>query len=604
MPISSEELLLLPQPHTVRMLGDWVELPGDGEPVVSEMLVFGGSLDPTSTLGQSYEVRVLRGDGGAGGGAPRIELRAGSMVGLRHARSTLGQLRKRFGRRLPTVIVEDQPSFAVRGVMLDVSRDRVPTMEDLRRTVDVLAGLKFNHLQLYTEHTFAYAGHEEVWEGWSPITPAEARELDGYCRERGVELAANQNCFGHLASWLRRPKYAGLAETHGDWVFDVWKRSGPFSLCPIDPASMALVEDLLEQLLGCFSSGLVNIGADETYDVGYGRSREAVLSRGRAAVYAEFVSKVSHAALRRGFRPMFWADIALSHPEALKMLPDELIALAWGYEPDAPFGRWCEQVLGAGRNRQAWVCPGTSSWRSIFGRTSERRANLQAAAVQGVAAGARGNLACDWGDTGHHQQWPVMMHALANAAQAAWNAPASGSFDARASSLHALGDETLGAGPWLEKLGDADLALREVCLPLSRPGVAGRLRNQSALFIDLHNWRGSGGAEVGEMRLWEGAREAVEAARAGFPGGLGEQLRDELGHTLDVAAFAAERAVARRGRGGIEDGQRRRLGERLRGIIAEHRRLWLQRSRPGGLENSCRHYAAVLTDLEGSEPGA
>ena len=160
--------------------------------------------------------------------------------------------------------------------MLDVSRNRVPTTGQLQLASKWLSDMKVNHAQLYTEHTFAYVGHEEVWQGWSPITPEQIRSLASVYDNRGVELAANQNCFGHLASWLRHPKYAHLAETHGDWVFDVWPRSGPFSLCPTDSKSLELVEDMLGQLLPCFTSPLVNIGCDETYDIGFGRSKEEV----------------------------------------------------------------------------------------------------------------------------------------------------------------------------------------------------------------------------------------------------------------------------------------------------------------------------------------
>src|SRR5262249_14644528 len=160
-----------------------------------------------------------------------------------------------------------------------------------------------NHLQLYTEHTFAYEGHDEVWADFSPVTPAEARELDEYSGKRGVRLAANQNCFGHLHRWLRLQKYAHLAETHGDWVFMEWPRSGPFSLCPIEPGSIELVRDMLGQLLPCFTTPLVNIGCDETFDVGQGRSREAVAARGpggSAAVYFDFVREVARIAHSHG----------------------------------------------------------------------------------------------------------------------------------------------------------------------------------------------------------------------------------------------------------------------------------------------------------------
>ena len=43
-----------------------------------------------------------------------------------------------------------------------------------------------------------------------------------------------------------------------------------------------------------------------------------------------------------------------------------------------------------------------------------------AAAKAGLDHGATGFMACDWGDSGHHQQWPVTLHALGDAAQAAW----------------------------------------------------------------------------------------------------------------------------------------------------------------------------------------
>lgn len=114
---------------------------------------------------------------------------------------------------LPAVRIEDQPGFRHRGLLIDVSRNRVPTMESLFRLVDTMAALKLNQLQLYTEHTFAYSGHEVVWQGASPLTAAEIRALDAHCRRRFVELVPNQNSFGHLHRWLKHEPYRSLAES-------------------------------------------------------------------------------------------------------------------------------------------------------------------------------------------------------------------------------------------------------------------------------------------------------------------------------------------------------------------------------------------------------
>ncbi len=579
--------LLLPRPRSLRFTGG-VGVVGEPRVVIdrSRTLVFPGD--------EAYRLKV-------DSGGCVIEARAGA--GATHARRTLAQLERRYGTGMPALVIEDGPSFPVRGVMLDVSRDRVPTMEHLFRMVELLASLKINHLQLYTEHTFAYDGHEEVWEGWSPITPDEVRELDVFCAERGVELAANQNCFGHLTKWLTHERYAPLAETHGEWRFMEWPRSGPFSLCPVDPRSAALVEDLLGQLLPCFRSGLVNIGCDETFDVGAGRSKEAVEERGRPVVYAEFVSKIGEMARRRGKRAMFWADIALSHPETLELIPEEMIGLAWGYEADAPFGEWCARLRASGR--EAWVCPGTSSWRSITGRTSERRANIRGAAREGVAGGASGFLVTDWGDTGHHQQWPVSLAALAEAADAAWNADALDQYDARGASLHVFGDAGLRTGPWLDELGDSDADLRRVCGPMDGDGAARALRNASALFTDLHmalserpgqDARLRRGLRATNADQWRAVLARLERLRETMPSGWPPPMEREVRHTLDVAILAAERGrLSRAGTVGRAD--RLRLASDLERIVQEHRRLWLLRSRPGGLEASCGHYARITDDL-------
>ena len=522
------------------------------------------------------------------------ELSAQTLAGLRHGCQTLRQLLVQFGTTPPCLDITDAPAFPVRGVMLDISRDRVPTMEELERLIDSLAGWKINHLQLYTEHVFSYRGHETVWAQASPLTPDEVQHLDAHCRQQGITLAANQNCLGHLERWFDHPRYLPLAEISPGQTWDfagLATKIGAFSLCPIDPGSLALIEDLLGQLLPQFSSPWVNIGCDEAFDIGQGRSAQAVAQRGRATVYLDHVRAVCAIARRHGKRPQFWADIALEHPEALADLPRDLVALAWGYEADPQFARWCQQVREVGN--EIWVAPGTSCWRSITGRTAERRANLLAAAKDGLDHGATGYLTTAWGDLGHRQQWPLTLHGLAEGAHRAWSGTAE--LPHRAVSLHAHGDRTLIAGRWFDDLGDVD---RELRLMFGKPGSDGGsrpLRNATALFTDLH--RPFAEPRRGSEQAWRDAWEYLLPLR-NLPTGLSDQVQDELRHTWEMAAFAVRRALARDSAGSERSAQRRALGERLRELIAEHRRLWLLRSRPGGLERSVAHYTSVLTDLE------
>jgi hexosaminidase len=88
------------------------------------------------------------------------------------------------------------------------------------------------------------------------------------------------------------------------------RQDAPFTLCPLDPAAAALVDDLFAELLPHFPhTNLVHIGCDETLDLGKGRSQAAVAERGLAAVYLDFLCRIARKLQAAGHTPMFWADI-------------------------------------------------------------------------------------------------------------------------------------------------------------------------------------------------------------------------------------------------------------------------------------------------------
>ncbi len=281
--------------------------------------------------------------------------------------------------------------FEARGYMLDISRDRVPTMKTLREIVDLLARCRYNQFQLYTEHTFAYSAHPEVWEEADPMTSAEIRKLDAYCKMQGIELVANQNSFGHMERWLTHEKYNHLAKFPNGGAMTPWGtiKKFPTTLDPSNPGSLELIDGLFEELLPNFTSPLVNVGCDETCEISDPEE------------YLDFFLKVVDCAKRRGRRVMFWGDIVLRHPELIERLPKDLIALDWGYEANHPFEKEAAQFKAAGLD--FYVCPGTSSWRSLGGRVENMRENLEAAERAGRINGAKGYMVTDWGDEGHWQ---------------------------------------------------------------------------------------------------------------------------------------------------------------------------------------------------------
>lgn len=543
-----------------------------------------------------------------------VRIHAGGDAGFFYARATLRQwIELHRPERLdkpangtwevPGIVVDDRPDFAVRGVMLDVSRGKVPRLGTLFALVDLLAGFKINQLQLYTEHTFAYRGHQTVWRGASPMTPGEIRHLDAYCRERFIELVPNQQSFGHLHRWLVHEPYRRLAECPEGIEHPFSDVVEPFGLCPTDPGSRRLLADLYGQLLPCFTSRLLNIGGDETLDLGQGRSRQVCAARGREQVYLEFLEALHGLAAERGHRIQFWGDILLERPELLAALPADAIALEWGYEADHPFAEDSPRFAASGR--EFYVCPGTSSWQSFAGRSRNALFNLADAATHGHAQGATGYLITDWGDHGHLQTLPVSYPGFVAGAAFAWNVKSAADPEnlplAELLDRHVVRDRAGVLGRALLELGDVYLD----------PGPPPK--NGSALFfllvfalMEKERERIEGVTIAGlecALEHVESAAGTLGDARLGVPDA--ELLCRELDWTADLLRAAARLGIARFRSGdlgsfdAIPRDERRQLAGELREIVERHRGIVLGRHRPGGLEESATRLLRPATRLAG-----
>ena len=353
--------------------------------------------------------------------------------GLRAASATLRQLLRQYGRRLPCLRIRDWPDFPRRGVMLDISRGRVPKLETLLDLAEHLADFKINELQLYTEHTFAYRNYKSVWQSWGALTGEEIRKLDTRCRELGIDLVPNQNSFGHLRYFLEHPKLKKLAEVSEPYEDGGDAATGnqefvrrPSTLAPNHPGTLPFLRGLYDELLPNFSSDFFNVGCDETWDLGRGQSKRLCDARGKGRVYLDFLKRIHREVSARGKTMMFWGDIILKYPKLIRRLPKNVVALNWGYEANHPFAKEAAQFAKA--KIPFYVCPGTSTWQTLIGRHDNALANLHAAAKAGKKSGAIGYLITDWGDGGHPQPLAISWPMFAAGAALGWN---SKTFDER-----------------------------------------------------------------------------------------------------------------------------------------------------------------------------
>lgn len=567
---------------------DWEIAAGTALP--NELVGITLCIDPQAVLRQqAYELTIT---------AQSVRIIGHEAAGVFYGVNTLIQIIGQNGLRLPGMSIADWPDFLARGVMLDISRDKVYSMPTLYNLVDMLAGWKVNQLQLYTEHTFAYRKHPAVWSGASPMTGQEILELDRYCKERFIELVPNQNSFGHMHRWLTQPRYAPLAETHGTFMAPWGEMTGPFSLCPIDPRSLELVCDLYDELLPHFSSRTVNVGCDEAVDLGQGRSKDICEKFGIGQVYLDYLLKIHREVNRRGFRMQYWGDIIIHYPDLIPSLPADATALEWGYEADHPFGPHAQKFAQAGI--PFYLCPGTSAWNSIAGRTTNALANLKSAAENGLAYGAVGYLNTDWGDNGHWQPLPVSYLGMAMGAAYSWAYFANKDRDAAQTiSLHAFQDASGAMGKVAYNLGEI----------YQTPGLA--IPNSSALFWLLQ-------LPVNELRKFSNLRmpgldrtlqeidlalASLDRASMNLPDG--DLIQREFRLAAKMLRHAARRGKWFLAAASAQPEQAARtenqaLIKELDDIVDEYRAVWLLRNRAGGLAESAGRLELIRKDYQRS----
>ena len=241
------------------------------------------TVDPALPLGgEGYRLAVSN---------EGITLAAATPTGLLWGVQTLLQLlpiervvglpRERIEWRVPALIIEDQPRFGWRGLMLDCSRT-FQSVDYLKQTLDRMAACKLNvlHLHLtddqgwrleirkYPELTARGAQfaseYNEPRERQGFYTQAEMRELIAYAAARGITIVPEIELPGHSLAALS--VFPHLSCAGGPFeIFPFFK--GPNITkdicCAGNDETFAFFENVFAEVAALFPSVFIHVGGDE-----------------------------------------------------------------------------------------------------------------------------------------------------------------------------------------------------------------------------------------------------------------------------------------------------------------------------------------------------
>lgn len=293
-----------------------------------------------------------------------------------------------------------EKGFTKRACLLDVSRNRVLTVERMKVMINRIASYGYNEIFFNIEHAFKIDKHPLIGSEADGYTEAEFKELDDFAAALGLTLIPVFQSFGHMFHILKWSEYSELSESEDKW-----------SVRPDYEGTYELLKDFYKALARTFRSQYIHVGGDEVYDMGSGKSKHLLDSgKTKKELFIEHYVRIQKMLAGFGKKIMIWGDM-LEHDahdanidgkqadkkekNLLEQLGPEAIICYWNYAtyPMPDFYKTIKNKI--------YVCPGIHTWRGSFIRKKKAETNLRHIFNESNKIEPYGFIVTDWGDSGH-----------------------------------------------------------------------------------------------------------------------------------------------------------------------------------------------------------
>lgn len=300
--------------------------------------------------------------------------------------------------------MKDQMKFNSLGVMLDCSRNAVMKPERVKEYIDIMAGLGYSRLMLYTEDTYEIRNRPYFGHNRGRYSAEELKALDAYGREKGVELIPCIQTLAHVNAIFRWPTFDAVHDCD-----DI--------LLAEEEETYALIEDMFASINETFSSRIVNIGMDEAHMLGRGKYQDRHGFKDRFDILLRHLQKVSEIAGKYDYELLMWGDMffrilntgkgggyydaAPEMPDKVKkMIPDNVTLIYWDYYSTDREHYEKNIINHAGIKDNIWFTGGLWSWAGFAGDNDYSMRAVKASFDACRNQGVQDIILALWGDNG------------------------------------------------------------------------------------------------------------------------------------------------------------------------------------------------------------
>lgn len=299
--------------------------------------------------------------------------------------------------------IDRQPVFKRNGIMLDCSRNAVPTLDTIRSILRKMALMGLNTAMLYTEDTYEIPTRPYFGYLRGRYSLEDIRALDDYAADLGIELVPCIQTLAHLERALHWPQVDPDIRDTNDIMMVGEEKVYQF------------IDEMLDAVTKAFRTKRIHIGMDEAWSLGLGNYRFKHGFVPAPQLMKEHLAKVCELVHKHGLEPMIWSDMYLrmcsptgGYYDAPDVLPQDVLDAArddvglvyWDYYHSDPAEYQRLMKIHEQLNPDFIFAGGLWTWTGPVPNPQKIRSTSIPALKECEAHGIREVLSTAWGDNG------------------------------------------------------------------------------------------------------------------------------------------------------------------------------------------------------------
>ena len=216
--------------------------------------------------------------------------------------------------------------FRTLSVYIECSTNSTPTVETLKKYIDIISKMGYNELYLGCTDAYKIEGEPYFNYKRGGYTTEDFQEIDAYAKTKGIEVLASIQTLAHLHFLQRHDCYRDIMDT--DHILMVGEER---------------VYELVDRMFASISKGLssrrIHIGYDEAYGLGTGAYYKKHGYADKKELLLTHLKRVVEIADKYGYTCEVWADMLMetdqtkvTADDVKKLLPAHTRAVMWKYQ--------------------------------------------------------------------------------------------------------------------------------------------------------------------------------------------------------------------------------------------------------------------------------